>query len=113
VAHLFKSGIEEINNNGVAVVSIGGRSFTIKRQFLENIEEKKTNQIVHEMKKPILILHSPQDNTVGIENAAQIYQSASHPKIFISLDGADHLLSDARDSLYAGRMIATWVKRYI
>ncbi len=113
VAHLFKSGIEEINNNGIAAVTIGGRNFTIKKQFLVDIEESKIKQVVHDMRKPILILHSPQDKTVGIENAAQIYQSAMHPKSFISLDSADHLLSDSKDSIYTGKMIATWAKRYI
>lgn len=113
VAHLFSSGLQEINTNGLAEVSIGGRTFTIKKQFLDDIEENKINKAVHEMRKPILILHSPQDKTVGIENAAQIYQSAMHPKSFISLDGADHLLSDNKDSIYAGKMIATWARRYI
>lgn len=113
VAHLFSSGLEAINKNGLAKVSIGGRGFTIKKQFLEDIEENKMNNVVQEMRKPILILHSPQDTTVGIENAAQIYQLAKHPKSFISLDGADHLLSNSRDSLYAGKMIATWANRYL
>ncbi len=113
VSHLFKTGLDEINRNGVAEISIGGRSFTIKKQFLEDIEEKRLNQMVRDMRKPILILHSPQDKTVGIENAAQIYKSAMHPKSFISLDGADHLLSDEKDSVYVGKMIATWAKKYI
>lgn len=112
VAHLFSSGLQDINTNGLAEVSIGGRSFTIKKQFLDDIEENRINKAVHEMRKPILILHSPQDKIVGIENAAQIYQSAMHPKSFISLDGADHLLSNNKDSIYAGKMIATWAKRY-
>ncbi len=113
VAHLFSSGLQDINTNGLAEVSIGGRSFTIKKQFLDDIEENRINKAVHEMRKPILILHSPQDKTVGIENAAQIYQSAMHPKSFISLDGADHLLSNVNDSAYAGHIIATWARRYI
>lgn len=113
VSHLFKSGLEEINANGVAEVSIGGRSFTIKKQFLEDIEEKKLNEVVRNIRKPLLILHAPGDNTVGIDNAAQIYQSAMHPKSFISLDGADHLLSDTDDSEFVGNIIATWAKRYI
>ena len=113
VSHLFKSGIEEINTNGIAEVSIGGRSFTIKKQFLEDIEETSIHHIVHELKKPLLILRLPQDNTVGIKNAAAIYQSAMHPKSFISLDGVDHLLSNVKDSVYAGQIIATWAKRTI
>ena len=113
ISHLLKTSLEDINKNGLAEVSIGGRNFTIKKQFLEDIEEKGLHEIVHKMKKPVLILHSPQDKTVGIENAAEIFQAAMHPKSFISIDGADHLLSDEKDSLYVGQMIATWVKRYI
>ncbi len=113
ITHLLKTGLAEINKNGIAEISIGGRSFTIKKQFLEDIEEKRLNEIVHQMKKSLLIMHSPQDTIVGIENAAHIFQSAMHPKSFISLDGADHLLSDSNDSAYAGKMIAMWAKRYI
>ena len=80
VSHLLKNGLEEINRNGKAEVSIGGRSFTIKKQFLEDIEENNLSKIVHEMRFPILIFHSPQDDTVGIDNAAQIYEWAMHPE---------------------------------
>lgn len=71
------------------------------------------NEVVKNLKLPILVLHSPQDKTVGIENAAQIYQAAWHPKCFISLDNADHLLSKKEDSIYVGKMIANWAERYI
>lgn len=113
VTDLFKHGIESIHKHGVAEVSIGGRSFSIKKQFLDDIKEKNLSQTVHQLHKPLLILHSPQDNTVGIENAARIFQSAMHPKSFISLDGADHLLSNSNDSAYVGLMIASWAKRYL
>lgn len=113
VAHLFKSGVEEINLKGEAVLSIGGREFKIQKQFLENINEQNMEKTVKEMDKSLLVLHSPQDTTVGIENAGQIYQAAWHPKSFISLDGADHLLSKKEDSLYVGTMIANWAVRYI
>lgn len=113
VTHLFKNGIEHINEHGVANVSIGGRPFTIKKQFLDDIKEKDLQHTVHHLHKPILILHSPQDSTVGIESAAAIYQAAHHPKSFISLHGADHLLSNAADSAYVGAMIAAWSERYI
>lgn len=68
---------------------------------------------VKKLNKALLVLHSPQDTTVGIENAAQIFQAAWHPKSFISLDGADHLLTKKEDSIYVGKMIATWSERYI
>ena len=113
VAHLFQSGIDEINEKGEALLSIGGRSFKIQKQFLDDINEKNMEAIVREMNKALLVLHSPQDTTVGIENAAQIYQAAWHPKSFISLDGADHLLSNKEDSQYVGQMIANWSLRYI
>lgn len=69
--------------------------------------------ILQSIKKPLLVMHSPQDMTVSIENAAKIYQSAKHPKSFVSLDGADHLLSNKEDSLYAGKIIAAWSHRYL
>jgi len=113
VSHLFKAGIEEINAKGEALLKIGGREFKIQKHFLDDINEKNMNDTVKNLNKALLVLHSPQDTTVGIENAAQIYQSAWHPKSFISLDGADHLLSNKEDSIYVGKMIATWSERYI
>lgn len=113
VSHLFKQDIDEINTNGKAQVTIAGRSFTIKKQFLEDIQGKNLAKIVREMRDPILLFHSPHDEIVGIDNAAEIYGWAMHPKSFVSLDGADHLLSDERDSVYVGRMIAAWANRYI
>ena len=113
VSHLLKSGIKEIEEAGEATMLIGGREFTIQKHFLEDINEKNMTKTVKELKKPILVLHSPQDTTVEIENASQIYQSAWHPKSFVSLDGADHLLSNKEDSRYVGQMIATWSKRYL
>ena len=113
VAHLFASGIEEIEEKGEARLSIGGREFNIQKQFLDDINDKNMTATVRKMKKPLLVMHSPQDTTVGIENAANIYRDAWHPKSFITLDGADHLLTEKRDSLYAGTMIAAWSERYI
>ncbi len=113
VKNLLRSNIEEINLKGKAVVNIGGRDFTIKKQFLEDLERKTLPQIVKELRKPILILHSPQDQIVGIKNAEEIYVAAHHPKSFISLDGADHLLSNKKDSTYAGNVISGWAKRYL
>jgi len=113
ISNLLRSDIAEIKKNGFAEVSIGGRNFSIKKQFLDDINESKLNTVLHDIKKPILILHSPQDNIVGIENAAEIFQMAMHPKSFISLDGADHLLSEKTDSLYAGNMIGAWAERYM
>jgi len=104
---------EDIMEKGAASISIGGRPFTIKRQFLEDLDNHDVHHIIPKLRIPMLILHSPQDTVVGIDNAAKIYQLAHHPKSFISLDGADHLLSKKVDSLYAARSIATWADRYL
>jgi uncharacterized OsmC-like protein/esterase/lipase len=113
VQHLFQNSIEEINQSGQALVSIGGRPFTIKKEFLEDLSAMTLPKVVKNMRKAILILHSPQDTTVGIDNANELYLAAHHPKSFISLDGADHLLNREADSLYAGEVIASWAKRYL
>jgi len=113
VSHLFKQGIEEINDKGEALLEIGGREFKIQKHFLDDINEKNMTETVKALRLPLLILHSPQDTTVGIENAAQIFKDAWHPKSFVSLDGADHLLSSKEDSKYVGKMIANWSERYV
>lgn len=113
VQHLFQSSVEEIETRGVADLLIGGRPFTIKKQFIEDISGKNMAETVKSLKKALLIMHSPQDTTVGIANAAEIYGAAFHPKSFVSLDGADHLLSNGKDSEYVGQVIATWASRYI
>ena len=113
VSHLFSANMEKIEQDGAAEVNIGGRPFTVKKQFLDDIKEQELSQKINNLQKALLIMHSPQDRTVEVENAARIYQAARHPKSFISLDGADHLLSNKQDSLYAGQMIAAWVVRYL
>lgn len=113
VQHLIKSNLEEIKASGLAKVMIGGRSFSIKKQFLDDINSKNLATTVKHFKKALLVMHSPQDKTVGIKNASEIYSAAMHPKSFISLNGADHLLSNKEDSFYVGNLIASWVTRYI
>jgi len=113
VTHLFQEDLEEIKASGQAKVSIGGRPFTIKRQFLDDLEQNPLDEVLGKLKKALLVMHSPQDNIVGIDNAAALYTGAKHPKSFITLDGADHLLTKKQDSAYAGHIIATWASRYI
>ncbi len=113
VTQLLGERKKEIQQKGVASLSIGGRPFKIKKHFLDDLEKHDAKEIIPKLRIPLLILHSPQDKIVGIENAAKIYQLAHHPKSFISLDGADHLLSKKEDSLYAARSIATWADRYL
>jgi putative redox protein len=105
--------LDSIREKGQASINIGGRPFVIRKQFLDDIGTLEFEETLAGLRKPVLIMHSPQDNIVGIENAARLYHQLHHPKSFISLDGADHLLSDKKDSLYAGNLIASWVERYI
>lgn len=113
VKHLFKSELEEIQATGQAVVNLSGRDFTIKKQFVDDLQTKSLPEVAKALRKPLLILHSPQDDTVGIGNAEEIYIAAHHPKSFVSLDGADHLLSRKEDSVYVGEVIGGWAKRYL
>jgi putative redox protein len=113
VTHLIQDKIDDIVAMGKANVNIGGRTFTIKKQFLDDLQSKDMFAILRDMKLPLLVLHSPQDNIVTIENAAEIYKAAFHPKSFVSLDRADHMLTNKNDAAYAGDIIANWVKRYI
>lgn len=113
VQHLIQHGIEEIKEKGEAVISIGGRPFKMKEQFLLDLEKSDLRSLLKKLNKPLLILHSPQDEIVNVDNAKQIYQGASHPKSFVSLDGADHLLTRKQDSIYVGNMIATWASKYL
>ncbi len=113
VSHLLEDSLEAIEEKGVAKVSVGGRMFTIKKQFLDDIRSKNMFKLLKELRKPILILHSPQDTVVEIKNAAQIYHASYHPKSFVTLDGADHMLSNKIDAAYAGSLIASWVMRYL
>lgn len=113
VKNLLKNDVEDINENGSAEVNIGGRNFNIKKQFLDDLENNDLPDIVSNLNKSLLILHSPQDKIVGIKNAEEIYLAARHPKSFVSLDGADHLLSHKIDSNYVGDVIGTWANRYL
>ena len=94
-------------------MNIGGRPFTIKKQFLDDIETKSLPEVTKNLRKALLVMHSPQDTTVGIENAEEIYVAARHPKSFVSINGADHLLMKKEDSTYVGNVISNWAERYI
>lgn len=113
VTHWFKEQIPEIRDKGELEVSLAGRPFRIKREFLDDIAEHKLTETVSKLHKPLLIFHSPTDDTVGINNATHLFVAAKHPKSFISLTGADHLLSQKRDAIYVADMIAAWAMRYL
>ena len=116
VAHLFTGAREEIREKGEAEVLLAGRPFRIQRQFLEDIEETKLAGKIGNLGRDgraLLIFHSAADKTVGIENARKIYEAARHPKSFVSLDRADHLLSDKRDAAYVSDVLSAWAGRYL
>jgi uncharacterized OsmC-like protein/pimeloyl-ACP methyl ester carboxylesterase len=113
VTHFFADRIEDIRKHGKVEVSLAGRPFSIKREFLDDIAEHNLMDHVAKLHKALLIMQSPTDDTVGIDNATRIFIAAKHPKSFVSLPGADHLLSDRRDSMYAADVIAAWAERYI
>lgn len=113
VKHLLKSNLEEIEEKGVAEVNVGGRNFTIKKNFLEDINMHDLTEFAKDLEKAFLIMHSPQDRVVEISNAEALYRNVKHPKSFVSLDGADHLLTNNKDSEYAGKVIASWASRYL
>lgn len=104
---------EIIERQGEANVDLAGRTFKIKKQFLDDLESVSMQQTIKNLKKALLILHAPTDGVVGIDNAARIFAAARHPKSFISLDNADHLLMNPKDSQYVGTLIATWASKYI
>jgi uncharacterized OsmC-like protein/fermentation-respiration switch protein FrsA (DUF1100 family) len=113
VTNLFVDALPEIEARGSADVVLAGRRFTLGGDFVRDLETHNVEETLAALGRPLLIFHSPVDNTVGIENAARLYRSARHPKSFVSLDDADHLLLRERDSLYVGTVLAAWVERYL
>jgi len=113
VTHNLGSSLEEIEREGRATVSLAGRSFTISRQFVEDVRGQALAAALGGLRKALLVLHAPRDATVGIDNASAIFLAAKHPKSFVTLDEADHLLTRAEDAEYAASVIAAWVSRYL
>ena len=114
VVHLFdEPALQQIEETGQAEVSLGGRPFTIKKQFIDDVTETSVLKKLRSSRKPLLICHSPIDNVVSIDNAEKIYQAAKHPKSFVSLDGADHLLSEKDDAAFVSAVVASWAARYL
>lgn len=112
VIHNFDAHLDKIEQSGSAKVSLGSREFTIKKQFLDDLRNQTTEHIQH-LNKALLVLHSPIDLTVDISDAERIYKAAKHPKSFVSLDTADHLLSKSIDSEYVAQTISGWASRYL
>src|SRR5216683_2281004 len=113
VTRLFKDRIEDIRKHGEVEVALAGRPFRIKREFLDDIAEHGLMAHVAKLHKALLVMHAPTDDTVGIDNATRIFVTAKHPKSFVSLAGADHLLAGKRDACYVADVIAAWGSRYL
>lgn len=113
VARMFAGSEDTLQERGEATVNLGGRPFLMKQQFLDDLEKQDLRSSVGALRKALLILHAPLDNIVEIDNASALFMAAKHPKSFVSLDNADHLLSRESDSRYAGDVLAAWVSRYL
>jgi len=113
VLELLSGSVDTIQAEGEAVVVLAGRRFTIKKSFLDDLEAQHMRDAIGKLGRALLVLHAPTDNVVGIGNAAEIFTAAKHPKSFVSLDDADHLLTKEADSRYAGEVIAAWARPYL
>lgn len=113
VGHHFLDKMEVIERDGEAEVQIAGRRFRVKKQFLDDIRSHDLEEKIANLKKALLVFHAPMDTTVGVENASAIFLAAKHPKSFVSLDDADHLLSRYEDSVYVSQVIGAWASRYV
>jgi uncharacterized OsmC-like protein/fermentation-respiration switch protein FrsA (DUF1100 family) len=113
VLDLFKNRVEEIRARGEVEVTLAGRPFRLRREFLDDVAERKLNDHIADLRKALLVFHSPTDAIVGIENASEIFTAARHPKSFVSLAGADHLLSKKSDAAYVANVVAAWAQRYL
>ncbi|MDW3182136.1 alpha/beta fold hydrolase [Roseobacter sp.] len=113
VTHNFAEALPEIMSKGVAEVSLGGRPFQIGKGFVEDVAQEKLSPAIAALNAALLVLHAPRDEIVSIDNAGQIFLAAKHPKSFVTLDSADHLITRGEDAEYAADVIATWVRRYV
>jgi putative redox protein len=113
VTGLFKDRLEEIKAGGEVEVALSGRPFRIRRAFLDDVAEQELSGRIADLRMALLIFHSPTDEIVGIDNASRIFAAARHPKSFVSLAGADHLLSRRSDATYVANVIAAWAERYL
>jgi len=111
VQHLLTGA--EFMDDDTAEVSIGGRPFRIGREFVEDLERRDSTAHIRDINAALMVMHSPVDRVVGIDNAERIYVAARHPKSFVSLDRADHLLSEARDARFAGHVLSAWAGYYL
>lgn len=113
VTHLFGDKLADIAAKGEVEVTLAGRPFRVQRQFLDDVTHQKLGERIAKLRRALLVLHAPGDDTVGIDNAGAIFTAAKHPKSFVSLDDADHLLTRLRDANYVADVIAAWAGRYL
>jgi putative redox protein len=113
VTHMFAGSKEALRDDGVAEVRLGGRPFMMKRDFLDDLERHDLPKSIGELRKALLVMHAPLDDIVEIDNASSLFAAAKHPKSFVSLDKADHLLTREEDSKYVGQVLAAWASRYL
>jgi uncharacterized OsmC-like protein/alpha/beta superfamily hydrolase len=109
----FRASVPTIESAGEAQVTLAGRPFTIRRQFLDDVRGQALRARIRDLHRPLLVLHAPTDDVVGIDNAKQIFEAARHPKSFVSLDGADHLLTRREDAVFVADLIRAWCERYL
>jgi putative redox protein len=113
VTHTFGDALQTIRDEGEAEVSLAGRPFRIGRDFLDDVTETRLTEAIAGLRAALLVLHAPRDEIVSIDNAAKIFEAAKHPKSFVTLDDADHLLSQEADAHYAADVVAAWAGRYL
>jgi len=113
ITHLFAGARAEIDARGEAEVDLAGRKFRIRREYLDDVAEQKLTAAIAALNRALIVFHSPADSIVGVDNAAKIFLAARHPRSFVSLDDADHLLSRRADGQYVGAVLAAWASRYL
>lgn len=113
VTHNFAAALTEIKANGVAEVDLGGRPFRISQDFVDDLSSVSMKEAIHNLHAALLVLHGPRDAVVGVDNAAQIFMAAKHPKSFVSFDDADHLITRPDDAEYVAEVIAAWSRKYL
>lgn len=113
IRRVFNNKLDEIMINGSAMVDVAGREMEIGRDFVEDLSRYSIKRSLNNLQKPILVMHSPEDDMVNIDHATNIFMAARHPKSFISLDNVDHLIKNIKDARYIGRLISAWSSKYI
>ncbi len=113
IKRLFVSKMDEIAYNGSAMIDVAGREIEIGKGFVDDLANHNIKRSLNRLNKPLLVLHSPEDEMVSIDHATEIFMAARHPKSFIALDGIDHLIKNIKDARYVGNLIGEWAVRYL